>query len=54
MQPYAMDSVSLGSAEEPHDSDMNQSYRLTEGRMSLVALIGLEYHIVLNIDISST
>ena len=33
MQPYATDSVSLGSAEEPYDSDMTHSYRLTEGRL---------------------
>ncbi len=25
MKPYATDSVSLGSAEEPYDSDMTQS-----------------------------
>ena len=31
--PYATGSVSLGSAEEPYDSDMTQSYRLTEGRL---------------------
>ena len=29
----AMDSVSLGSAEEPYDLDMTHSYRLTEGRL---------------------
>jgi len=28
-----MDGVSLGSAEEPYDSDMTHSYRLTEGRL---------------------
>jgi len=28
-----MDNVSLGSAEEPYDSDMTHSYRLTEGRL---------------------
>ena len=33
MQPYATGSVSLGSAEEPYDSDMTHSYRLTEGRL---------------------
>ena len=33
MQPYATDNVSLGSAEEPYDSDMTHSYRLTEGRL---------------------
>ncbi len=33
MQPYATESVSLGSAEEPYDSDMTHSYRLTEGRL---------------------
>ena len=33
MQPYAMEDVSLGSAEEPYDSDMTHSYRLTEGRL---------------------
>ena len=33
MQPYATDAVSLGSAEEPYDSDMTHSYRLTEGRL---------------------
>ena len=27
-------SVSLGSAEEPYDSDMTHSYRLTEGRLT--------------------
>jgi len=31
VQPYATDAVSLGSAEEPYDSDMTHSYRLTEG-----------------------
>jgi len=33
VQPYAIGSVSLGSAEEPYDSDMTHSYRLTEGRL---------------------
>ena len=33
MQPYATNDVSLGSAEEPYDSDMTHSYRLTEGRL---------------------
>jgi len=33
VQPYATGSVSLGSAEEPYDSDMTHSYRLTEGRL---------------------
>ena len=33
VQPYATDAVSLGSAEEPYDSDMTHSYRLTEGRL---------------------
>jgi len=33
VQPYATDNVSLGSAEEPYDSDMTHSYRLTEGRL---------------------
>ena len=33
MRPYATGSVSLGSAEEPYDSDMTHSYRLTEGRL---------------------
>ena len=33
MQPYATDNVSLGSSEEPYDSDMTHSYRLTEGRL---------------------
>ena len=33
MQPYATNDVSLGSAEEPYDSDMIHSYRLTEGRL---------------------
>ena len=33
MQPYAIGGVSLGSAEEPQDSDMTHSYRLTEGRL---------------------
>ena len=33
MQPYATGSVSLGSAEEPYDSDMTHSYRLTEGQL---------------------
>ena len=28
-----MDSVSLGSAEEPYVPDMTHSYRLTEGRL---------------------
>ena len=28
-----LDPVSLGSAEEPNDSDMTHSYRLTEGRL---------------------
>ncbi|SVB76564.1 uncharacterized protein METZ01_LOCUS229418, partial [marine metagenome] len=26
VQPYATDNVSLGSAEEPYDSDMTHSY----------------------------
>jgi len=30
VQPYATNDVSLGSAEEPYDSDMTHSYRLTE------------------------
>ena len=33
MRPYATDGVSLGSAEEPYESDMTHSYRLTEGRL---------------------
>ena len=33
MQPNATDNVSLGSAEEPYDSDVTHSYRLTEGRL---------------------
>ena len=39
MQPYATDGVSLGSAEEPYDSDMTHSYRLTEGRLIRYPLI---------------
>ena len=30
---YATGSVSLGSVEEPYDSDMTHSYRLAEGRL---------------------
>ena len=39
VQPYATDAVSLGSAEEPYDSDMTHSYRLTEGRLIRYPLI---------------
>ena len=42
MQPYAMDGVSLGSAEERYDSDMTHSYRLTEGRLIRYPLIRSE------------
>ena len=28
-----MTNVSFGSTEEPYDSDMSHSYRLTEGRL---------------------
>ena len=49
MQPYATNDVSLGSAEEPYDSDMTHSYRLTEGRlirypMTRIRIIGLGGH----------
>jgi len=40
VQPYATGSVSLGSAEEPYDSDMTHSYRLTEGRLIRYPLLG--------------
>ena len=42
MQPYATDNVSLGSAEEPYDSDMTHSYRLTEGRLIRYPMIHRE------------
>ena len=42
MQPYATDGVSLGSAEEPYDSDMTHSYRLTEGRLIRYPLIHIQ------------
>ena len=42
MQPYATDSVSLGSAEGHYDSDMTHSYRLTEGRLIHYPLLQLE------------
>ena len=42
MQPYATDSDSLGSAEEPYDSDMTHSYRLTEGRLIRYPLTRVE------------
>jgi len=42
VQPYATGSVSLGSAEEPYDSDMTHSYRLTEGRLIRYPLIHSE------------
>ena len=42
MQPYAPDAVSLGSAEEPYDSDMTHSYRLTEGRLIRYPLTRVE------------
>ena len=40
VQPYATDAVSLGSAEEPYDSDMTHSYRLTEGRLIHYPMFG--------------
>ena len=42
MQPYATGGVSLGSAEEPYDSDTTHSYRLTQGRLRRYPLTRVE------------
>ena len=49
-----MDGVSLGSAEEPYDSDMTHSYRLTEGRLIRYPLLHQNFSTYFELSIHLT